>query len=109
MERLEIAGQSVAISAQHGTGFEALRDAIAAAIDQERGIRTVQVRIPFDRSELVDRFYRAASVDSVSHDERGTLLTGRISSRHLEPYREFVIHEEPAVLPATANSRESAA
>ena len=111
MERLEIDGPSVGISAQQGTGFEALRDAIATAIDEERGVRAVQVRIPYDRSEMVERFYRAASVDAVDHDETGTLLTGRIAARDLEPYREFLIHEEPAVLTAVAatGTRESAA
>jgi len=74
-------------------------------------VRAVQVRIPYDRAELVERFYRAASVDSVEHDENGTVLTGRIPARHLDPYRQFVIHDEPAVLAgATAvASRESAA
>jgi GTP-binding protein HflX len=111
VERLEIAGPSVAISAQQGDGFDALRDAIARAIDEEQGVRAVQVRIPYDRAELVERFYRAASVDSVEHDENGTVLTGRIPARHLDPYRQFVIHDEPAVLAgATAvASRESAA
>ena len=111
MERLEIAGPSVATSAQQGIGFDALRDAIATAIDEEQGVRTVQVRIPYDRAELVERFYRAASVDSVEHDEDGTVLTGRIPDRHLDPYRQFVIHDEPAVLAgaAAAASRESAA
>jgi cation transport ATPase len=60
---------------------------------------------------MVERFYRAASVDAVDHDETGTLLTGRIAARDLEPYREFLIHEEPAVLTAAAatGTRESAA
>ena len=111
MERLEIDGPAVAISAEQRTGFDALRNAIGVAIDEERGMRTVQIRIPYDRSELVERFYRTASVDSVEHDEAGTVLTGRISARHLDPYRDFLIREEPAVLPAAATSgtRESAA
>jgi GTP-binding protein HflX len=109
-ERLEIDGPNVAISAQQGIGFDALREAIADAVDRELGMRTVQVLIPYDRAELVERFYRAASVDSVEHDERGTLLTGRIPARRLDPYREFVLHEEPAVLtPAGAGVNESAA
>jgi hypothetical protein len=73
-------------------------------------MRTVQVLIPYDRAQLVERFYRAASVHSVEHDERGTLLTGRIAARRLDPYRDFVLHEEPAVLtPAGAGVNESAA
>jgi GTP-binding protein HflX len=109
-ERLEIDGPSVAVSAQQRIGFDALREAIADAVDRELGMRTVQVLIPYDRAELVERFYRAASVDSVEHDERGTLLTGRIAARRLDPYRDFVLHEEPAVLtPAGTGVNESAA
>ena len=92
-------------------GFDELREAIATAIDLEQEVRSVQIRIPYDRTELVERFYRVATVSAQDHDESGTLLTGRIAARHLEPYRRYLLHEEPAKIePATtATTRESAA
>jgi GTP-binding protein HflX len=108
---LDIDGPHVAISAQQRTGFDELRSAISAAIDLERNVRNVQLRIPYDRAELVERFYRVATVETLDHDDQGTLLGGRISTRHLEPYRPFLLHDEPAILtPANASrNRESAA
>jgi GTP-binding protein HflX len=108
-EHLEISGTSVPISAQQKDGFAELREAIAAAIDLEKGTKLVRVRIPYDRTELVERFYRVATVSEQGHDETGTLLTGRISARHLQPYRRYLLHEEPATIshaaaPATSES-----
>jgi GTPase len=104
-EQLELDGPSVAISAQEKLGFDELRSAISTAIDLEREVRTVQVRIPYNRTELVERFYRVATVSEQDHDETGTLLHGRIAARHLEPYRQYLIHEEPAVIvPSTGVS-----
>jgi GTPase len=104
-DQLELDGPSVAISAQEKLGFDELRSAISTAIDLEREVRTVQVRIPYNRTELVERFYRVATVSEQDHDETGTLLHGRIAARHLEPYRQYLIHEEPAVIaPSTGVS-----
>ena len=104
-KQLELDGLNVAISAQEKLGFDELRSAISTAIDLEREVRTVQVRIPYNRTELVERFYRVATVSEQDHDETGTLLHGRIAARHLEPYRQYLIHEEPAVIaPSTGVS-----
>jgi GTP-binding protein HflX len=104
-EQLELDGPSVAISAHEKLGFDELRSAISTAIDLEREMRTVQVRIPYNRTELVERFYRVATVSEQDHDETGTVLHGRIAARHLEPYRQYLIHEEPAVIaPSTGVS-----
>jgi GTPase len=104
-DQLKLDGPSVAISAQEKLGFDELRSAISTAIDLEREVRTVQVRIPYNRTELVERFYRVATVSEQDHDETGTLLHGRIAARHLEPYRQYLIHEEPAVIaPSTGVS-----
>jgi GTPase len=104
-DQLKLDGPSVAISAQENLAFDELRSAISTAIDLEREVRTVQVRIPYNRTELVERFYRVATVSEQDHDETGTLLHGRIAARHLEPYRQYLIHEEPAVIaPSTGVS-----
>lgn len=104
---LAIAGASVPISAQQRLGFDELREAIAVAIDREQDARLVRVCIPYDRTELVERFYRVATVSEQRHDENGTLLTGRIAARHLAPYRAFVLHEEPAVIGRGASTQTS--
>jgi GTP-binding protein HflX len=108
--RLPIDRPVVAISAQNGTGFDDLRRAITAAIDEQDDLRTVQLRIPYDRSELVERFHRVATVSGLDHDDQGTLVSGRIPARDLGPYRSFVLIDEPARLaPTGRNARESAA
>jgi GTP-binding protein HflX len=113
IESLPITGTMVPISAQKRIGFAELRTAVSDAIDTEREVADVRLKIPYGASYLVERFYRVASVSDLQHDEEGTLIAGRIASFDLEPFRPYLISEpvvEQAPLPLqTRHETDSAA
>jgi GTP-binding protein HflX len=113
VKSLGIIGTMVPISAQQRLGFEELRTAVSDAIDAEREVAEVWLKIPYGSSHLVERFYRVAAVSDLEHDEEGTLIAGRIASFDLEPFRPFLINDpvvEQAPLPLkTRHETDSAA
>jgi GTP-binding protein HflX len=67
---------AVPISALHGTALDALREKLAQVLAES--MDSVQVVIPFARSELVELFYRRGHVQQEKHEEEGTFISGRI-------------------------------
>ena len=67
---------AVAISALKGIGLDALREQVALVLAES--MQTVQVLIPYARTELVELFHRRGHVEREEHQPEGTLLTGRI-------------------------------
>jgi GTP-binding protein HflX len=74
--------ESVAISAAHGIGLDALLDSVATKLNEES--IHVSVRIPFDRAELVALFRQSGHVESELHGTAGTTLRGHLP-RYLWP------------------------
>jgi GTP-binding protein HflX len=107
IESLAIPHPVVPISANQKLGFDELRAAITRALEAERGIAEVVVHIPYAESVLVERFYRVAKVTSLEHDETGTLLTGKVSQRDLEPFRAYVQVKPAKSMPARASGGRS--
>jgi GTPase len=110
---LPLTGAMIPISAQRGIGFDELRTAVSDAIDAEREIAEVRLKIPYGDSYLVERFYRVAAVTDLQHDDDGTAIAGRIADYDLEPFRRFLVSEpvvETMMLPlAPRKEAESAA
>jgi GTP-binding protein HflX len=113
IESLPLVGTKVPISAQQRLGFEELRTAVTAAIDTEREIAEVTLKIPYAASHLVERFYRVAAVSDIQHDDVGTTVTGRIASYDLDLFANYLVSEpviERAITPlATRQEADSAA
>ena len=59
-----------------GIGLDALREKIAQVLAES--MQTVQVLIPYAKTELVELFHRRGFVQQEEHRPEGTLLTGRI-------------------------------
>jgi GTP-binding protein HflX len=86
---LGIDGESVAISAAKGLNIEELLTRIEVMLEQEEGFRSVKAIIPYDRSDLVERFHTQGHVVERDFTEDGTVLTGSLPHRELsrfEPY-----------------------
>jgi len=86
----------VAISALHGQGFVELGAAIQQALELERDLQMVTVLIPYDRGDLVDRFHSLARVDTQSHGENGTMLTGQLPLSAAPLFADYVAEVVPA-------------
>jgi hypothetical protein len=48
------------------------------------------MRVPFDRSELVDRFHTLGRVETRDYDEEGTLLVGWLPERAIGRFDPFI-------------------
>lgn len=86
---LGIEDDSVAISAQKGLNIETLLTHIEETLEREEGFQSVVVTIPYDKSDLVERFHTQGHVLERDFTEEGTVLTGSLPSREIarfEPY-----------------------
>lgn len=92
--QLGIPSDAVAISAQDGVNIDILLAAIEDTLEREEGFQPVTAHIPFDRSELVERFHTRGRVDEQDFDEGGTLITGWLPERELGRFEPFV-HIQP--------------
>jgi GTP-binding protein HflX len=100
---------SVPISAQQGLHLDALLARIETILELEDAFVQVEMRIPFDRSELVDRFHTHGRVESRDYDDQGSVLTGWLPEREIarfEPFVQRVVDPVPAEAtdPAEASS-----
>ena len=86
---LGIDGDAVTISAQEGLNIEELLTHIEETLEREEGFRSVVATIPYDKSDLVERFHTQGHVLERDFTEQGTVITGSLPSRELgrfEPY-----------------------
>ncbi len=88
--KMGVPSDAIAISAQTGLNIEGLLNAVETVLEQEEGFVPVTARIPFNRSELVERFHTNGRVDERDFDENGTTLTGWLPERELGQFTPYV-------------------
>lgn len=79
---------AVSVAARTGVGFGELRDRVEAALPRPE--LEIEVRVPFDRGELVHQLHTEGQVLATEHRVDGTQLRARVSPRLavlLAPYR----------------------
>jgi GTP-binding protein HflX len=67
---------AVPVSASAGTNLEALMEQVGVVLAQ--AMVRVQVRLPFERTDLVELFHRRGRVARETQDAEGTLVTGAL-------------------------------
>ncbi len=77
----------VCISARTGEGLDQLTAAIGKRLDS--GIRSVELRLPYDKGGVLDLLYREAAVDSVEYADT-IRVTARCGPRVLGQVRDYV-------------------
>jgi GTP-binding protein HflX len=85
-----IPADAVAISARKGQNLDVLLQAVEDMLEREEGFLPVTATIPFDRSELVERFHSQGRVDTRDFGEDGTTLTGFLPERELGRFAPYV-------------------
>ena len=80
---------AVAVSAQTGAGIEQLLMAIEAIT--EKVMAPLKVTVPYSRGDLVAMFHERGLVETVSHNEVGTRLEGRVPRRLVPYFSEYVV------------------
>jgi GTP-binding protein HflX len=102
---LKLPEDVVPISAARGLGLEELLAAVERLLEAEQGFVRVTLDVPYDRSDLVDRFHRIGRVEEATHDERGTALVGMLPANMVSAFAPFIaVHAEgrPAAEPQPA-------
>lgn len=98
---------AVPISAQTGLCLEDLLDRIEAVLEHEHHFVAVELKVPFDRSDLVDRFHSLGRVEKRAFDELGTTLTGWLPEAEIGRFAPFIVTlapREKPVVPAEAET-----
>lgn len=88
---LNLPDDFVPISAMRNLGIATLLLRIEEALGLADGVARIEVRIPYDRTELVNLFHRAGKVERVAHDDVGTMLTGTLPRRMRERFEPYIM------------------
>jgi GTP-binding protein HflX len=89
-EAIGVPQDAVAISAQQGLHLDALLGRIETVLEQEDSFVGVELEIPFQRSDLVDRFHQVGRVEERTFNENGTTLTGWLPEREITRFEPFI-------------------
>jgi GTP-binding protein HflX len=84
-----IGPDAVAISAQKGTNIAGLLTTVEEMLEREEGFVDVTVTIPYNRSELVDRFHSQGHVEDLTFDEGGSTIHGSLPDRELARFEQY--------------------
>jgi GTP-binding protein HflX len=84
---LGITGPAVVVSAHTGQGMDELMVAIEAAM--VGSLLPIQVRIPYNRGDLLSLFHERGQVDGEEHGADGFVVYGRLPARLLPYFEPF--------------------
>lgn len=91
---LGIEGDAVAISAHVGINIEGLLAHIEQTLEREEGFQSVVATIPYDKSDLVERFHTQGHVVDRDFTEQGTVITGSLPSREIARFEPYLRADE---------------
>jgi GTP-binding protein HflX len=107
---LKLPHDVVAISAAKGLGLRDLLAAVERLLEADQDFVPVTLDVPYDRSDLVDRFHRIGRVDEARHDERGTALTGHLPAAMVPAFAPFIaVHSRERAATSPQPARGTAA
>jgi len=90
---------AVPVSAQQGTNVKTLLAEIEAVLEVENAFVPVTVTIPYNRSELVERFHALGRVEERAFDEHGTTLHGWLPERDFGRFGTMLARRDAAGAP----------
>lgn len=99
MARVGAPADSVPISAQNGTNVEALLAQIEAVLESEDNFEPVMLTIPYNQSEMVERFHQFGRVESRDFDEAGTTLVGFLPERDFGRFEPYITRRVEGITP----------
>jgi GTP-binding protein HflX len=85
-----LAANPVAISAQVGSGFDAMLGKVECALEAVGDFVPVTLSAPFARTDLVDRFHRLGRVEETSFSESGTTVHGYLPASEVGRFAPHV-------------------
>ncbi|HEV2108712.1 MAG TPA: GTPase HflX [Thermomicrobiales bacterium] len=106
----DLAEAAVPISAQRRRGLDTLLHQIEEVLEGEAGFVSIRMSVPFERSDLVERFHRVGRVERLTHGENGTVVEGFLPPGvvgQFAPYAEEIRRDSRADEVANAAGSES--
>ena len=94
----DLAQAIVPISAQRKRGLDTLLHQVEEVVEDEAGFIPVRLAVPFDRSDLVDRFHRVGRVETLAHTEDGTMVEGFLPPGAVGSFAPFAEQLAAAVI-----------
>ncbi|MCA0453043.1 MAG: GTPase HflX [Chloroflexi bacterium] len=79
----------IPVSAQNNIGIGNLLEAIETALSKH--IRTVKLRLPYDRGDLVSQLFELATVENQEHTEDGVVITVQLPPSLQERFTRYQI------------------
>jgi GTP-binding protein HflX len=89
-QRLRLVQRTALISGKTGQGLSGLLNEIEGALEDQQRFVDVEISVPYERSDIVDRFYRLGRVEETRYDERGATMTGVLPERLLASFAPFL-------------------
>jgi GTP-binding protein HflX len=89
---------AVCVSAETGEGMDQLIERISEFV--AKGTRTVELRLPSERADLLARLHREGTVRDLQYEEGFTRVIGTLPARSLEAFVPFLIVPSKSVVPA---------
>jgi GTP-binding protein HflX len=86
----ELVPDAIPISAANGWGLDRVLGTLETIIEVEADFVAVQLTVPYDRSDLVNRFHGTGRVETIAHDEAGTTILGTLPAALLGRFAPFV-------------------
>jgi len=94
-EALKLPEDVVTISAARGLGFDDLLAAVERLLEREQVFVRVTLDVPYNRSDLVDRFHTIGRVEDSRFDDSGTSLVGLLPSAMVAAFEPYVTVQAP--------------
>jgi GTP-binding protein HflX len=88
---LALDGVFVPISALKGRGIDTLLIAIEASMEQL--FKAITVKVPYSRGDLLSLFHERGQVSSENHTVDGFEIYGRIPSRLIPYFKDYLIEQ----------------
>lgn len=77
------------VSAKTGEGIDELKKMIFDVLSQD--VKRVQLLVPYERGDVLNRLYNEANVIEVTHEESASSVTADISEDKLYYYKDFIL------------------
>ena len=81
---------AVPISGANGWNLERVLGAVEAIIETETAFVPVELHVPYNHGEVVNRFHDAGRIERIAHDEDGTTIVGHLPSALLGRFAPYL-------------------
>jgi GTPase len=102
---LELVPDAIPMSGAMGWGLDRVLTRLEDVIETEADFVQVKLTVPYDRSDLVNRFHSMGRVESIEHTEDGTTITGLLPAALMGRFEPYVSLRRTVAAPSPNGAR----